>query len=169
VEREKGQIMAGPQKKPKSPAARGKGPVYWGTVIFAGLAIGMIFALPTVLVVGMGMLPTFAALLVDVHPKKYAAWSVGLLNCAGLLPYLGELWISGHNLDGAFQVLSNVVAWLVIYSAAGAGWLVYMAMPVLGSVIVDMRKSSRIRRLNAEKQALIEEWGDAVAGDQADS
>ncbi len=160
--------MAPPKSQGKRQASRAKGPVYWGTVIFAALAIGMVFALPTVLVIGMGLLPTFAALLVDVHPRKYAAWSVGLLNSAGLLPYLGDLWVTGHNLDGAFEVLSNVVAWLVIYSAAGAGWLIYMAMPTLGSVIIDIRSNGRIRRLKAEKQALIEEWGEAVAGDSTD-
>jgi hypothetical protein len=160
--------MAKPSSNGKEPASGTKGPVYWGTVIFAALAIGMVFALPTVLVIGMGLLPTFAALLVDVHPKKYAAWSVGLLNSAGLLPYLGDLWAKGHDLDGAFAVISDVVAWLVVYSAAAAGWLIYMAMPALGSVIVDIRSNRRIRRLKAEKQALIEEWGDAVAGDSAD-
>jgi hypothetical protein len=160
--------MAKTVSKGKARASRTKGPVYWGTVIFAALAIGMVFALPTVLVIGMGLLPTFAALLVDVHPKKYAAWSVGLLNSGGLLPYLGDLWIKGHDLDGAFAILSDVVAWLVVYSAAGAGWLIYMAMPTLGGVIIDIRSNRRIRRLKAEKQALIEEWGEAVAGDSAD-
>ncbi|MDH3241437.1 MAG: acyl-CoA synthetase [Alphaproteobacteria bacterium] len=160
--------MAGPRLKRKGRTSRTKGPVYWGTVIFATLAIGMVFALPTVLVIGMGLLPTFAALLVDVHPRKYAAWSVGLLNGSGLLPYLGQLWIKGHTLDGAFAVLSDVVAWLVVYSAAGAGWLIYMAMPTLGSVIIDIRSNSQIRRLKAEKQALIDEWGEAVAGESAD-
>lgn len=158
-----------PNPKPKGRASRDWGPVYWGTVIFASLAVGMVLALPTVLVIGMGLLPTFAALLVDVHPKKYAAWSVGLLNAAGLLPYLGKVWMEGHDLDAAYAVLSDVVAWLVVYSAAGAGWLVYMAMPALGSVIVDMRSNSRIRRLKAEKQALIDEWGEAVAGDSPET
>lgn len=143
----------------------GHGPVYWGLVIFSALAIGMVYALPTVLVIGMGLLPTFAALLVDVHPRKYAAWSVGLLNCSGLLPYLGELWAKSHSIDGAYAILSDVVAWLVIYSAAGVGWLIYLSMPALGGVVLDIRANRRIRRLQAEKQALIAEWGETVAGD----
>ncbi|HSR56448.1 MAG TPA: hypothetical protein VLN73_09395 [Alphaproteobacteria bacterium] len=157
--------MARLRRNKAKTGTRGHGPVYWGLVIFAALALGMVFALPTVLVIGIGLLPTFAALLVDVHPKKYAAWSVGLLNCSGLMPYLGDLWASANSMDGAITIVSDLVAWLVIYSAAGVGWLIYMAMPAMGSVIMDIKANRRIRRLKAEKQALMEEWGETVAGE----
>jgi hypothetical protein len=145
--------------------AKTRGPVYWGTVIFFSLALGMVFAMPTVLLIGMGLLPTFAALLVDVHPRKFAAWSVGLLNGSGLLPYLGKLWAGGNTLDGAVAVLSDLLAWLVIYSAAGVGWLIYMGMPALGALVMEVRARQGIRRLKSEKEALIAEWGDQVAGE----
>ena len=135
------------------------GSVYSGMCATVAIAIGMAFAMPTVLVVAVGLLPTVVALLVDMHPKKYAAWSVGFFNFAGLMPYLGDLWTKNNTIVGAMGVLTDVVAWFVIYASAGAGWMVFKWMPVVGAIILEIKTQGQIRKLNAERKKLIHEWG----------
>ncbi len=149
----------GPTKK----GTKNSGSIYSSLSVVAAIGAGLAFALPTMLVLAVGLLPTLVALLVDVHPRKYAAWSVGFLNCAGLMPYLGDLWIKNHTIEGAMGVLTDVVAWLVIYAAASAGWMVYKGMPVVGAMILEIKTRGRIRRLKAERQKLIDEWGRETA------
>jgi hypothetical protein len=150
-------------QKPTKTGKKQAGSVYSSLLIMAAIAAGMALALPTMLVVLVGSLPTVVALLVDMHPRKYAAWSVGFLNLAGLMPYLGELWIKNHTIEGAVGVLTDLLAWLVIYAAASAGWMIYKWMPVVGSVIMEMKIKGQIRRLKAERQKLIHEWGQELA------
>ena len=151
------------EQKPTKEGKKQSGSVFSSLSIMAAIAAGMAFALPTMLVVLVGSLPTVVALLVDVHPKKYAAWSVGFFNLAGLMPYLGDLWIKNHTIEGAVGVLTDLLAWLVIYAAASAGWMVYKGMPIVGGVIMEIKVKGQIRRLTAERQKLIHEWGEAEA------
>ncbi len=140
------------------------GSIYSNLFIMALFAVGLAFALPTMLVLAVGLLPTLVALLVDLHPRKYAAWSVGFLNSAGLMPYLGDLWLNNNTIEGAMGVVTDAVAWLVIYAAAAAGWMVYKGMPVVGGMILEIKAQGEIRRLKAERQKLIDEWGRETTG-----
>ena len=38
------------------------------------------------------------------------------------MPYLGDMWLNKNTIEGAIGVLTDVVAWLVMYAAAAAGW-----------------------------------------------
>jgi len=150
-------------QKPTKEGTKQTGSVYSGLVIMGAIAVGMAFALPTMLVVAVGLLPTVVALLVDVHPRKYAAWSVAFFNLAGLMPYLGDLWMKHNTIEGAIGVLTDILAWLVIYASASAGWMVYKGMPVVGGIILEIKTRDQIRRLKAERQKLIQEWGQEQA------
>jgi 1,4-dihydroxy-2-naphthoate octaprenyltransferase len=131
--------------------------------IFFGVFIaGMIFALPTMLVLTLGLLPTLVAFIVDAHPRKYAARSVGFLNFAGTLPFLVTLWSKNQNLIEAMRILTDVYAWLVIYTAAAAGWIIYLGMPSVAGFLMELTAARRIRKLDAERRRLIQEWGDGV-------
>ncbi len=158
------QKPASKTQKPIGKGAKKASSVLSGIFCMVGFGVGMVFALPTVLVVGAGSLPTVVALVVDMHPRKFAAWTVGLFNFAGLMPYLGDMWMKDNSLSGAIGVLTDVVAWLVIYAAAGAGWMVYKGMPVVGGIILDMKAEGKIRKLKAERQKLINEWGKEAVG-----
>ncbi|MDX1483593.1 MAG: hypothetical protein R3229_03835 [Alphaproteobacteria bacterium] len=154
--------------KPRKSGAKGEGSLYWGMVTLGAIAAGLIFALPTMLVLAVGILPTVVAAVVDLHAKKYAAWSVGFLNCAGLMPYLGNLWVNDHTVAGALAVLTDLTAWLVVYGAAAVGWAVYLGMPTIGAVILDLQNQSHIRKLRSERRKIVDEWGQDAAGGAAD-
>jgi len=46
-----------------------------------------------------------------------------------------------------------------------AGWGLYLGMPVLVARIAAARQRSRLAQIRAEQDALIEDWGPAVAQD----
>jgi hypothetical protein len=131
-------------------------------LFFGVFIVGMIFALPTMLVLTLGLLPTLVAFVVDMHPRKYLARSVGFLNFAGTLPFLVSLWTSHHDLISAMKILTDVYAWLVIYSAAAVGWVIYLGMPQVSGFLMEINAARRIRALDARRRKLIAEWGDEV-------
>lgn len=132
-------------------------------LVFLGMFVfGMLFALPTMMVLTLGLLPTLVAFVVDLHPRKYAARSVGSLNFAGTLPFLVSLWSGTHDLMSAMKILTDVYAWLVIYSAAAVGWVIYLGMPQVSGFLMEINAARRIRALDARRRKLIAEWGDEV-------
>lgn len=138
----------------------GKGTIQ---MLFLGMFVaGMVFALPTMLVLTLGLLPTLVAFVIDMHPRKYAARSVGFLNFAGTLPFLINLWSGHHDLISAMKILTDVYAWLVIYSAAAMGWIIYYGMPSIAGYIMEFHAARRIRKLEAERKKLISEWGEEI-------
>lgn len=131
-------------------------------LFFGAFIAGMIFALPTMLVLTIGLLPTLVAFVVDINPRKYAARSVGFLNFAGTLPFLVTLWSGSHDLVSAMKILTDVFAWLVIYSAAAGGWLIYMAMPSFAGFLMEFHAARRASALEAQRAKLIKEWGEGI-------
>ena len=61
-------------------------------VLIMVVAGTMIFTLPTVMVLTVGMIPTFIAYATDRRKEKYKTVSVGSLNFVGVLPLLVTLW-----------------------------------------------------------------------------
>lgn len=137
-----------------------------GQLILGGLFVaGLMFALPTMLVLSIGLLPTLVAMVVDSHPRRYAARAVGAMNVAGILPFLVGLWQTGHGVVSAMEILTDVFAWLVIYSAAALGWLLHLGMPEISGLLMQISSRRRIRRLEARQRRLISEWGPEVGGE----
>lgn len=136
---------------------------YLSQLVLSGLLLlGMVFALPTILVLTVGLLPTLVAFVVDVHPRRFAARSVAFLNLAGTIPFLVPLWTRGNTLEGAGKILVDPYAWLVMYSAAGMGWLVFLGMPGIAGVIMEFNARRRLRAIQVRQKKLMDEWGEEV-------
>lgn len=132
-------------------------------VLFFGVFIlGMLFALPTMLVLTVGLLPTLVAFVVDLHPRKYATRAVGFLNIAGTLPFLISLWTGPHSLMEAMKILTDVVAWLVIYASAAFGWVLHLWMPTVAGFILQANAVRRLRRLESDQKRLVAQWGKGI-------
>jgi hypothetical protein len=113
------------------------------------------------------LLPTFVAALVDRQRARYLARAVAATNLAGtVLPAL-ELLRLGISLAGVAHVLGDPVMWLVMYGAAGMGWLLHLAMPPLCRIVIDMRADQLQHRLEQRDAELVKEWGEEVGGERA--
>lgn len=127
------------------------------------LPLGIV-VLPTTVLMGVGLIPTLVAAVVDRDPEKSAALTVGAMNLCGVMPFAIELWQSGHLLEQSLGLLATPYTWLVMYGAAAIGWGFYFAIPPLVAGFVTMRDEDKARRLEQDRDALVEEWGPEVAG-----
>lgn len=128
--------------------------------IIGGLAI---FTLPTVMILGIGMLPTLGAMLADRRKERYATLCVGCMNFMGVLPYLIQLWTENHSYEHAFQLIGQPFTWLVMYGAAALGWAIFFVAPGIVGMFIAVRTERRIQALRRRQRELVEEWGPGVA------
>ena len=125
---------------PARSAANPGGRRLWRTLsIIVLLLPAAAVLLPTTLVLTVCMMPTLAAWLVDRQPGRALATSVCLLNLAGSLPGVIEVWTAGHDVAAA-QVLRAHHA---------------------------RSTARRIRQLQKKQEALEKDWGPEVAADVA--
>ena len=131
-----------------------------------GLSIAVVAALvlslPTVVLLFLGLLPAMVAFIVDDNPRKYATKCVVASNFAGAWFFLLRLWTGDHSLAEAMAILTDVYAWLLMYSAAALGWLCYLWFPSIAALFMEMTAERRIAGLKLKQKKLIEAWGDGV-------
>jgi hypothetical protein len=152
--------MSGPGRGRK----RGKGSSSgMMTVLLILFPVGLIF-LPSTILLAVGMIPTVVAYVVDRDPDKTAPMTVGGLNFAGVLTFLISLWQAGHTMAAMTRVLTDPFAWLVMYGAAGLGWVLYYGIPPAVAGWVILRAEARIAQRIEEQRELTALWGTDVNG-----
>jgi len=133
-------------------------------VLLAGFLVLFLVATPTFLVLFIGMLPTFAAMAVDRTPGRYALIAVGGTNFAGLVPFLFDLWSRAHTMAGARDLLTNIVAMLIVYSAAGFGWVLFNSLPAVFLAVRETLATRESELLQRRQEILLDEWGPKIRG-----
>ncbi len=133
-------------------------------ILLLSLAVffGLMF-LPSVFYLLVAMLPTLAAYLMDKTPEKYEWICVGGLNFAGSSPGLVALWSSRHTMEGAITQIADILNIMTAYGAAGVGWLLFVGLPPIIGVFVQMSSQRRIAVLQATQTRLIQIWGKEVS------
>ncbi|MEQ9170935.1 MAG: hypothetical protein RIE87_06970 [Rhodospirillales bacterium] len=145
---------------PPPPPRRARGK-FW--LYFLLISVTMIaVAFPTIIVVGIAMLPAMASWITDRTDQKYGFFCIGGLNFAGMFPYLMDLWSGNHNITGALNIVTDVFALAVMYGAAMAGWLVYTVIPPVITSFMTVLTERRLSALRANQRRIVDEWGDEV-------
>jgi hypothetical protein len=159
---------AAPGKPGKRGPAKGRGrrssnsaAITLGVMIVSGLALT---ALPLCLLLLAGLLPTAVAVVVDRHRRRYLARTVGAMNLAGVAPGALRMWETGISFSSLQQIIDSPVSWLVMYGAAGIGWVLYFCVPPIVAMVVEVKVDETKRRLEGRAKVLVEEWGDEVTG-----
>lgn len=122
----------------------------------------LIFSLPTVIVFIFGMLPSFAAYVVDQTKEKYATFCVAGVNFCGVFPFLMDLWFGNHTIYEATNIMADVFALFIMFGSAAVGWAIFSGMPPIISSFISVIAQQRVNTLRAQQKILIEEWGEAV-------
>ena len=152
---------AGSKASP-APAKKSGGKLGFVTMcVLMGLAAP--FMLPTVVLILIGLIPTYVALATDNDPQKSGAVSVGAMNFAGILPFILDLWKKGQTLPNAFHVLGEPNTWLIILGASAIGQLVVYAIPQAIATLTLTSAETRVKLLKKNLEALKEAWGPEVA------
>jgi hypothetical protein len=137
----------------------------WTLILGAGAALVplMYFSMPTIVVFFPGMLPTGVAWLCDRTDQKYATFCVGGLNLCGVFPYVMNVWAEGLQIPAAIDIISNIFSLLVMYSAAGFGWMMFLAIPPVVSAFLTVLAQRRVMFLRALQEDIVQEWGPEVS------
>ncbi|MEM7650974.1 MAG: hypothetical protein AAF204_02685 [Pseudomonadota bacterium] len=120
--------------------------------------------LSSAMILFIGLLPTFVAFFVDRTKKKTKAVTVGAMNLAGCMPFLMELWMSETTMTKAFSIVLDPMAIIVMYSAAGVGYIIDWALTLIVAGVLFQRGTSRKKAIEKRQAELIERWGEEVSG-----
>lgn len=127
--------------------------------------LAAIVLMPTAIILVFGMIPTIIAILFDKRSKKTRALTVGALNMAGCTPFLLSLWGTGHDIDNAIIIVTNPLSIVVMWSAAGMGYMIDSALSGIVGTIVEGRAKVRITNIEEYREHLVERWGEEVTGE----
>ncbi len=122
--------------------------------------------LPTLIVVGLGLLPTVSAAIFERGSRKSLAATVGMLNLTGCLPLVVDLWSHGQSFAAIRLVLGDTMPWMIAYGAAGLGWLLYYATPPFIATYLAVVSETRVRVFRLSQRKLAELWGEEIAEGQ---
>lgn len=120
--------------------------------------------LPTAIVLGVALLPALVALSVDRLPGRAFTVTVGLLNLAGSLPAVIEVWAQGHTLAAAQEVLTQPIFWMLAYLGAALGWMIFLSLPPILRRYFTVVTQHRMSALQKRQDTLRDVWGEAVTG-----
>jgi hypothetical protein len=130
-----------------------------------GLTCAVLFA-PTTMILLFGMMPTIAANVMDKSRQKSRAISVGMMNFAGCMPFLLELWMSSapNSFDGALAIMLQPKTIIIIYTIAAAGYAIEAAVTGMVATVMMQRASFRLKAIEAQLTELVDRWNYYVDG-----
>jgi hypothetical protein len=133
-------------------------------ILIALLICGLAF-MPTMLLVIVGMMPTFTAVFIDRSAEKTRGLTVGALNLAGCMPFLLQLWGGRNTIENAVDIIIDPRTVIVMYCAAGVGYIVDWAVSGLVATIMVQTSASRLENMAKRRAELIARWGQEVTGE----
>ena len=158
---------AGKRAAPAKPPGKAGGAATFGSLglklVLAALAAGALAVLPLCMIALPGMMPTVAVFFADRGRPRYTSYAVGVMNFAGVFPFLIAVAMHGLSLNAAAHKLSDPFTWLVMYGAAGIGWLTAAGTPGIARVCIEIQAMQRRRMLESMAKAIVAEWGEEVA------
>lgn len=119
--------------------------------------------LPTAVFLFVGLLPSIVAFFVDSSRKKRKCVTVGAINLAGCMPFLLDIWFTDHSFSKAVSLLTEPTTIVMIYAAAGFGYVLDWFLTIVVSGYVYQRGSARIKVIQNYQQDLIKRWGVEVS------
>lgn len=149
--------------KKKSAAKKNKGSFGLQLMLVVGL-LGSILFIPTTILLVIGMLPTLVAMLVD-RGGGTRAITVGSLNLCGCIPFLLDLWTTSHDVSFAVGLVTDPRTIIVMYSAAGIGYMVDWALSGMIATIMIQRATMRLSAIRVRQDEMIDRWGREVTGE----
>ena len=107
-------------------------------------------------------MPSITAYLVDQTPRRVLSLTVAPLNFSGVVPFLMQLWFSPNPMAVMDQLITRPWVWMVMYMAAGAGWLLHFGMPLIVTLFLERSLENRKSKYIAIQKELKAEWGDDI-------
>lgn len=154
---EKTEATADKKEKP----AKKKGNLK-NSLIMAFALIAAIIFLPTTVMLVVGMIPTIVAVLIDRSPKHTLGMTIGAMNFAGCVPFILQLWRTGHDFDTSFYMLSDPKTIIVMYASAGMAYALNWAMTGIVSAVMVQKAKFRVDAIEKTLLKIEDRWGNEV-------
>ena len=154
---------AGQKKKSKSSG------IVISIVISIAFSLAASQFLPFVLLLMIGLAPTWIAILSEPDPFRARIATVAQLNLAGTLPFFAHLWQQGGQMSTFLEVMADVYTWITMFGSAGAALALLWIGPQVMLVVRRAFNATRRLELEREQGQLIEEWGEEVSAPAAAS
>ena len=137
----------------------------WKTQVFfiMLILICILFSSIAVILV-IGMIPTVVAAIVDRTEGRMRTLTIGAINFAGCAPFIVEVFKKGNNIETAIHYIIQPRTIVVMYFAAGMGYLIDWAMTGIVSSIMVQKSKSRLKEIQKQQKELTERWGQEVTG-----
>jgi hypothetical protein len=132
---------------------------------FVGLVCAVLF-MPTTMILLAGMMPTLAANIIDKSRQKSRAISVGMMNFAGCMPFLLELWLgpAPNSMDAATVIVLQPKTIIIIYVVAAAGYAIEAAVTGMVATMMQQRARARLREIERSLVEMTDRWQEYVDG-----
>ena len=129
--------------------------------LFIAIILVVLF-FDSVIVLGVGMIPSGVAFLIDRTRRKHAARTVAWMNLAGCLVVILELWTGGGSIALALELLVEPLNWVIMFGAAAFGWVIYFPLPPIVAGYLTLSQEMKLKELAKKQKALEKEWGKDV-------
>lgn len=153
--------MANARKKRKKKTALG----WQGQVLLIFMLLAALAALPTTVMLFLGMLPTAVAAFIDRTAEKTRVLTVGAMNLAGCSPFILQLWTSEHSIENSVMIVTDPRTIIVMYCAAGIGYMIDWTVSGLVGAFMVSRASSRREQIAKHQEEMVARWGREVTGE----
>jgi hypothetical protein len=127
------------------------------------LLLGVMFSAMAVIMI-VGMIPTIVSAIVDSTKGKMRTVTVGAVNFAGCTPFLVEIFKKGNSMETAISYILEPRTIVVMYMAAGMGYLIDWAMTGIVSSVMVQRAKRRLKDVQKQQKDLVDRWGMEVTG-----
>ena len=91
--------------------------------------------------------------------------TVGSMNLCGCLPFLLDLWTTKHTMEYAVSLITDPRTIIVMYAAAGIGYMIDWALSGIVATLMIQRSTSRLSAIRKRQEEMIVRWGPEVAGE----
>ncbi|MEK9724256.1 MAG: hypothetical protein VW405_12360 [Rhodospirillaceae bacterium] len=137
----------------------------WNVVLGTGVVLMLFtaFSLPSLIVFVVGLLPTGVAWIIDRSEQRTGTFCVGGMNMCGVFPYVLKLWTDNHSVHAAMETISEVLTLVIMYAAAGFGWMIFITIPPVIASFLSVMAQTRVKQLRTLQREIMEEWGPEVA------
>ena len=122
-----------------------------------GILIAVLTTLPVMVVLLIGLLPTFTVMVTDRNNTNK------LIIVGGVFIYLFHV-ISNFTVRDAFFILSDIFNLIIMLGSAGLGLIVYLEVPNLFIYLSKIAAQKRLKTLDANLEKLAENWGPGILG-----
>ena len=129
-------------------------------LLFALLLFISFRVFPAVVVLFLGMLPTFTIVVTDTKNINKIT-TVGCFNIAGIMICLNSIF-NQFSSTSKFSILDNIYNIIIMLSAAALGMFLYYILPDIFVYVFKNSAQHRLKVINAKLEKLKETWDNII-------